>query len=237
MFRGYGHRQKLTPEQTAHNAKVKAAREAAAMTCQCCPGKVLANTGVIAHHGYRRPGDGFQSASCFGARALPFEVDRSRLGELIVAIDQQLRMQRAARRDIAAEKFPITRRFTDYSAPRNTLGRREDRPTISINFTRDTFEHQMRMHAELLRRNGFYDLSFDETKKTELATADYRIKNTRDDLVRCKTKYDGWSVTHEWVPGPAGVKLMPQLAVNTDSLGGWNKLPEGLLRLSKGMAS
>jgi hypothetical protein len=228
----YGSRAKLSPEQTAHNAKVKSDRALAAMTCQCCSGRILANTGVIAHHGYQRPSEGWQTASCFGARALPFEVDRSRLGELIVAIDQRLRMQRAGRADVIAEKYAIERGFADYSAAKIWNGRRHVTPDIKIKFTRNTFDAQRTTHAELLRRNSFYPLTFDELKKNELATRDYQIKQTSDDLRRCKKKYDGWMVTHEWVPGPAGVKLMPKLAVSKDSLGGWNKLPEGLMRLS-----
>jgi hypothetical protein len=43
-------------------------------TCQICGRPVLANTGLIAHHGYTRPGDGWQTASCMGARHLPYEV-------------------------------------------------------------------------------------------------------------------------------------------------------------------
>lgn len=43
-------------------------------TCQICGRAICSAKGVIAHHGYRRPGDGFQTASCEGARHLPYEV-------------------------------------------------------------------------------------------------------------------------------------------------------------------
>lgn len=42
-------------------------------TCQVCGRNIKANSGVIAHHGYKRPGDGWQTASCYGARHLPYE--------------------------------------------------------------------------------------------------------------------------------------------------------------------
>lgn len=43
-------------------------------TCQICARDIKANTGVIAHHGYQRPfGWRQQTASCFGARHLPYE--------------------------------------------------------------------------------------------------------------------------------------------------------------------
>lgn len=44
--------------------------------CQVCERLIQAKTGLIAHHGYRRPGMGWQTASCFGARGLPYEESR-----------------------------------------------------------------------------------------------------------------------------------------------------------------
>jgi len=44
-------------------------------TCQICGRAILAKTGLIAHHGYRRPHHmGFQTASCEGAKCKPYEV-------------------------------------------------------------------------------------------------------------------------------------------------------------------
>lgn len=46
-------------------------------TCQICARAIKANTGIIAHHGYQRPQyQGWQTASCDGARQLPYEVSR-----------------------------------------------------------------------------------------------------------------------------------------------------------------
>lgn len=42
-------------------------------TCQICGRTIKAKTGVIAHHGYQRPGNGWQTSSCMGARHLPYE--------------------------------------------------------------------------------------------------------------------------------------------------------------------
>ena len=58
------------------------------MTCQCCGRQIFAQRGKIAHHGYERPGYGWQTASCMGALYLPFEVARERLADLIVALKQ-----------------------------------------------------------------------------------------------------------------------------------------------------
>lgn len=43
-------------------------------TCQICGREIKANSGVIAHHGYRRPGQGWQTRSCMGARYKSYEV-------------------------------------------------------------------------------------------------------------------------------------------------------------------
>jgi hypothetical protein len=42
--------------------------------CQICGREIKSKAGLIAHHGYQRPGDGWQTASCFGARYAPYEV-------------------------------------------------------------------------------------------------------------------------------------------------------------------
>ena len=43
-------------------------------TCQICGRGIKAKKGIIAHHGYKRLDIGWQTASCMGARALPYEV-------------------------------------------------------------------------------------------------------------------------------------------------------------------
>lgn len=54
----------------------KPAKSSTDTTCQICARAIEAGTGVIAHHGYRRPkrGSGWQTGSCMGARHLPYEV-------------------------------------------------------------------------------------------------------------------------------------------------------------------
>lgn len=44
-----------------------------AHTCQICGRVIKAKNGRIAHHGYKRPHVGWQTASCMGARGLPYE--------------------------------------------------------------------------------------------------------------------------------------------------------------------
>ncbi len=57
-------------------------------TCQICGRPIKAKNGLIAHHGYKRPnrGSGWQTASCMGARFLPYEVSYDRLPTAIAHI-------------------------------------------------------------------------------------------------------------------------------------------------------
>lgn len=61
-----------------------------ATTCQICGRPIKANTGKIAHHGYRRPGDGWQTSSCYGARHLPYEVSCAALQAYIPMVETAL---------------------------------------------------------------------------------------------------------------------------------------------------
>jgi len=57
------------------------------MTCQVCGRKIKASSGIIAHHGYKRPyQSGWQTASCEGARYVPYEVSCERLREVTAMV-------------------------------------------------------------------------------------------------------------------------------------------------------
>ena len=173
--------------------EAKSRRSELAMTCQCCFQKILANTGVIAHHGYKRPGDGWQTSSCFGARALPFENDREKLGELIRSLEADLKTRRLNRRRAAAEGVPIHWGFTDYTKPTNHLG---FRPRLYIDFTRSSFEEIKKANsknAEVARLT-----SFDDLKARDLRERDFYIKQVQGDLSRCQKYWDLWKRSHEW---------------------------------------
>lgn len=51
--------------------------------CQICGRQIKAKNGKIAHHGYQRPGWGYQTSSCAGARHVPYSKGHD-------ALDQQL---------------------------------------------------------------------------------------------------------------------------------------------------
>lgn len=46
-------------------------------TCQICGRSIKWKNGKIAHHGYKRPGEGWQTNSCEGAQEQPLELSRN----------------------------------------------------------------------------------------------------------------------------------------------------------------
>jgi hypothetical protein len=60
-------------------------------TCSCCLwDTAVIDTGRMAHHGYQRPGDGVQSASCAGVRFPPLEVSTEGLEWLVWTTSERL---------------------------------------------------------------------------------------------------------------------------------------------------
>jgi hypothetical protein len=66
------------------------------LTCQICGRAIKAKNGLIAHHGYQRPGMGWQTASCFGARRRPYEVSCDAIPEAIARTQSWVRTMQAA---------------------------------------------------------------------------------------------------------------------------------------------
>lgn len=181
-------------EKSAANAAKRTGKEAAGMTCQCCGRKHLANTGVIAHHGYQRPGGGWQTASCWGARVMPFEVSRDRLGELLGYLEQHKTRLIDHRNAIEAETVSLPLSYSDYSAKADAYGRR---PSIDIKVTRETFDAVRKEHADGFRRS-IHHHDFDSVKEDALKYSDREIKNIKDEINFQQKRYDGWKKTHDW---------------------------------------
>ena len=172
------------------NAAVSASKRRGAMTCQCCARQVLAATGLIAHHGYRRPGEGFQSASCAGARVLPFEASRDQLGHLIA----QLRDAEAAKtqvlRDVEAERCPVVLALPDRTKPIASNGRWHSRNVL---VTRGNFDE--------VRLAGDVDIWIPdfESLKTRHVTAQRRhIDGLRLEIEMQSKRFEDWRQTHSW---------------------------------------
>lgn len=200
----YRRRRKLSPEETAANLAHKQAREAAAMTCQCCGRKYLANTGVIAHHAFERPGTGWQTPSCMGARELPFEVSRDQLGLLLVYLREHEKHMVEWRKAVADETSAIALTYTDYDAP---YQRGVDRPVHRFTITRATYDAVKAQHQSAFNRiSAWY--SFDQIKERDLDERDTNIKNIRHKIKTQQKRYDEWQQTYSgWDTRGKWVKL------------------------------
>jgi hypothetical protein len=73
--------EKARSMRAAEKARLQLASYAAGdeMTCQLCGRLICSKLRTIAHHGYTRPGDGWQTVSCDGARHVPLEVSNTLL--------------------------------------------------------------------------------------------------------------------------------------------------------------
>lgn len=193
MFRFRGPRRKLTAEETAANAAAKAEREKHAMSCQICARKILANRGKIAHHGYERPGSGWQTSSCFGARELPYEVDRAALGRFVEYLKERRVAMIGTRKEAAAELISFSLTYSEW--------KRELRQSIqsTLRVTRATWEAVRAEHADIFRSHGWFD--FDKIKTADLARRDSEIKNIERDIRDFTKRYDVWKQTHIWSAG------------------------------------
>lgn len=191
MTRGeaYNARKAERAQNAPINAAKREARKQAAMHCQCCGRAILANKGRIAHHGYQRPGFGWQTSSCMGAKALPFEVARDRLGDMIVIMRRDLARMIDNRASIDAETVAINH---SYTVRVKTSRFNTERETKYVEVTRANFD-EVRKNRDTV----IYDHDFDGFKKSKLARCKSEIKNLTDHVALEQARFDGWKQTHE----------------------------------------
>lgn len=83
----------IAAQVAAEKARQREALDETRMECQVCARKIMASSGVIAHHGYQRPG-GWQTASCRGARRLPYEISNDAIPAEIALIQAYIKRER-----------------------------------------------------------------------------------------------------------------------------------------------
>lgn len=178
----------LVAKPKSKTAIQREAREATAKTCQICARKIFAETGVIAHHGYERPrwAPGNQTASCFGARHLPFEQDRSVLGRYIQTLKIQHATMLAHRTRIEEDKVPLSVAY----GTGKYVGGRQMKTTFQV--TRDTFDAEIAAHKPLARWPSDLPLSFNRLKERVLNALAREIAALRDHLAEQQERYDMW---------------------------------------------
>lgn len=183
------------------------AKEAAQMTCQICGRGIFAEAGVIAHHGYERPFEGYQTASCPGARKLPFEVDRSLLAREIAMLEDAVAKADQHVADLDAERAPLfvswetkeeNPNWRALPASKRLLVSHYVKATRSV--TRETFDAVDAEHRESNRHGAYSQLAggrgFEGLKANALRTARQRLQQLLDTLKLQQARYDGWKQTH-----------------------------------------
>ena len=172
------------------------------MHCQACGRAILANMGSIAHHGYERPGWGYQSASCFGAKRLPFEADRAALGEMIVFMRDRLARNEKHRAAIKAEKKPIVFEYEEQligPQRHQQFGRWVKWPMVKLSF--DVSRKSFKEFAKGPGRSVCYGQDYEDYKARHVEWLSSSINNLRAHIKEEQARYDGWKASHKWEGG------------------------------------
>lgn len=124
-------------------------------TCPCCFRAIAVRSGCMAHHGYDRPGNGWQTASCPGIRFKPLERSKEGLEWITQATKEQLANAQAAHKS----RNKLT-----------TLMIIEGRKPVEITKDSPKWEREFRYHVSKLEsqiRSLKYSLNTLEKKLTE----------------------------------------------------------------------
>jgi hypothetical protein len=68
---------------------------------------ICSKSGVIAHHGYTRPGEGWQTASCEGTHHSPLEVTNALLVATIASCEARVEETRRQIANVRADSAPV----------------------------------------------------------------------------------------------------------------------------------
>lgn len=144
--------------------------------CQICERAIKANTGLIAHHGYKRPGHGWQTRSCFGARYRPYEAACDALPPAIESCQRYLAQREAFLADWLAN-------------PPATIDKVRQGPN-GFAFTRVTYE---RPEGFTPRMDGSYTSWRYEGEYYRAAyAAKHDIRDTKEALARMQKRLADW---------------------------------------------
>jgi hypothetical protein len=145
-------------------------------TCQVCGRPILANTGVIAHHGYERPRDWYsQTASCPGARFVPYEESCDRLKEVAELVGLHVTHLRENRSALLA---PLTLSYQYKTGHRRNPEYETRNVFRPVDFKEGDYYGEEYSYASVLYH-----------KRTAL---DSEIRNTVSDLAMMNSRIVSW---------------------------------------------
>lgn len=111
-------------------------------TCQICAREIKLVNGLIAHHGFRRPGDGWQTASCWGARFKPYEESCNRIPDVISMLEQEVNANEKAIQELKASPPETLIQISVFNRRSKVLERPStfDPTTEPVSFKADSYE-------------------------------------------------------------------------------------------------
>ena len=93
--------------------------------CQICLRPIKLVRGLIAHHGYQRPGQGWQTASCLGAKHQHVEVSNARMGAVALLLITWAAQHEAAAANLIASPPETMRRSASWNRRAEDVARPE----------------------------------------------------------------------------------------------------------------
>ena len=136
---------------------------------------------LIAHHGYKRPGQGWQTASCFGARYRPYEVACDAIPLAITGIRQWRDAQQSMFDKLMTEPPP----GLEWDAGRPYWG--QSKPAMAIRpagFDPQTAKAVCYSPCEGIPYGNLF-----LARKREL---EFNIKSAVQDIARLQKRFDEW---------------------------------------------
>lgn len=191
IYRSRTERRRIA-EQAAETRRKRAAGElppvdAGKSTCQICGRPIMAKTGRIAHHGYQRPGMGWQTSSCEGARELPFEVSRDALGHHIDALAVRRATMVEMIGKVDREEVAVRVSYTVHQ--RDRFNQWEKVP-VYVNVTRENFDAMRAEHVNGFRTAMLH--SFEDVKKTRLRYLRAEVHQLDEYQARQSARFTDW---------------------------------------------
>lgn len=179
-------------KRSAFLAAAREAKRAVQRTCQICARPIFAETGLIAHHGYTRPGGGWQTPSCEGARELPFEKSRDVLGAWLIRARAQLSgMQQVLKRMTDAPGFLFNLEWTEYTDKRDAWNRRlKAERSTPVSASTDWEKLRAEFPAAF---HGRPSLSFEQVKRSAIMTQERNCELLARYIDEQQTRFDAWS--------------------------------------------
>ncbi|SHG16568.1 hypothetical protein [Bradyrhizobium erythrophlei] len=160
------------------------------MTCQLCGRRICSKFGTIAHHGYTRPGDGYQTASCDGTHHSPLEVTNDLLLKHIGKYEARCEETKRLIADIRADRAEIVVTISPH------WGERRNYP-YTFRFTADTCAQVVAASEGKLSEH----VSFSDRKKCYVTELEGRLCAQKVVLAELRDRNANWMQTRVFVDG------------------------------------